>query len=658
MSEEKKKADKETLHSAEGRVSVDSENLFPIIRKWLYSDRDIFLRELVSNAADAIQKYERLGQLGEVELEKESGSFEIHVSLDSEQGLLTVEDQGLGMSREEIEKYINRIAFSGALDFISQYEEKGETGAGIIGHFGLGFYSAFMVSKQVEIFSKSYREGSVTVHWSSEDGIHFTLGEAAPEQALQEHGTKIVLHLDDENRGDIDASFTKRTLEKYCSFMKDPIYFRDLRGEAEAETARLERLAEAGEKLSRAESEEEKKKAQEELDRAAAPLPPRAPLNHPSPLWLKAPKECSEEEYKEFYKLCFHDPREPLFQIHLNMDYPFKLKGILYFPQREERVESLDGRIKLFYNRVFVADQLKDLIPDFLFLLRGVMDCPDLPLNVSRSFLQNDSYLKKLSEHIVRKVADRLLEIFRKDRPRYEKVFEDIKLFVRYGCMTNEKFMEKMKEALLFKTREGSYLPLAELNEKVYYCEDLEHQLIYAKQHEAAGEQVILMDHEIDHPFMQQLSHKNEGKPRFLRVDAELPGAETSLEEKEKIESLFRKVSGKEGLSLESKALGAEQLPALLLEDQYAREFFEFQKRMAAQNPEMAASLAAMTPDRKLLLNTEHGLVKKLLVLIKEEDAAAETTARMIYKMASLSHGSMNAEELEVFLHELAGQML
>ncbi len=631
-------------NSHKGQVSVETENIFPIIRKWLYSDKDIFIRELVSNASDAIQKYERLLQLSEISASSDE-VLKINVILDRDRAELIFEDSGIGMSSEEVKKYINSIAFSGALDFIQQYEDKGENGAGIIGHFGLGFYSAFMVSEKVEIFSRSCRDGEKTVHWQSEDGINFEMSEV-DEEILPTHGTRIVLHLDEENKNDVDASFVLSTLQKYCSFMKYPIYFIDLYAEAEAETKRLERLADLGDKLSSESDDERKKELEREIEDLSKGKGDRTAINHLEPLWLKAPKDCSDEEYKDFYHKCFNDYNDPLFQIHLNLDYPFNLKGILYFPKQEERVETLDGRIKLYYNRVFVADNLKDLIPDFLFLLRGVIDCPDLPLNVSRSFLQSDTYLKKLSEHIVRKVADRLLDIYKKDKDRYYEVFEDIKLFVRYGCMTNEKFMDRLKEALIFKTSEGSYLSLSELSDKVYYTDDLAKQGIYVKYHKEAGNIVLVMDHEIDLPFMRQLSYKGDKHIQFVRVDSELPGDAASSENKETLLELFRKVSKDDSLDLEVKSFADVDMPGILLEDEQSREMFEFQKRFGGSMVDMAG---AFKIKYKLLLNSENSLYKKFLDLESasgdENKDKLEYLARTIYLMAKLAHGTMSAED-------------
>lgn len=648
--------EKENLNlNHKGQVSVETENIFPIIRKWLYSDKDIFIRELVSNAADAIQKYERLIQLAEIPA-VENESLKITVVLDRDKSELIFEDTGIGMDEEEIKKYINSIAFSGALDFIQQYEDKGENGAGIIGHFGLGFYSAFMVSEQVEIFTKSCKENSQTVHWRSEDGINFEMGIADESMSLKSHGTRIVLHIDDENRDEIGAAFVRDTLNKYCSFMKYPIYFVDVYAEAEEETRRLEKMAELGNKLTSA-NDEEKENIQKELDDLSNKTQERQEINYFPALWLKAPKDCTEEEYKDFYHKCFQDFNDPLFQIHLNLDYPFNLKGILYFPKQEERVETLDGRIKLYYNRVFVADNLKDLIPDFLCLLRGIIDCPDLPLNVSRSFLQNDTYLKKLSEHIVRKVADKLLDMFKKNKDNYQKVFEDIKLFVRYGCMTNEKFMDRVKDALIFKKLDGSYINLNELPDKVYYANDVQKQQLYVKRHEEAGNTVIIMDHEIDLPFMRQLSYRGEKHINFMRVDSDLPGDDQEIHNKESIRKFLQKMSGDKDLEVEIKSLGEDDLPAILLEDEQSREMYEFQKRFA--NSQFASMADNFKLKYKLLLNADNVLSKKLLKLCDDENnESTKSLAKTIYQMAKLSHGSMSANELEEFLKTISAELL
>ena len=431
----------------EGSISVSTENIFPIIRKWLYSDQDIFIRELVANASDAIHKLERLDIMGEADVPEDT-TYKIDIVLDTDANTLEISDNGLGMTLEEIDKYINDIAYSGAVDFVNRCEESGDSSEGIIGHFGLGFYSAFMVASKVTIESLSWQSGAQPAHWSSENGMDYVMDQGS----RQERGTSIIIELNPEAQEIFTADKVRETITKYCEFMPRPIYFTDVVGERTRQESREKYYQEALEKYNKEKAEAEEKG---EVFEQTAPQEPQEiepqPINDTSPLWLKMPSKCTDEEYIDFYHKACREYKDPLFWIHLNMDYPFNLKGILYFPVMENRYQTLDGRIKLYSNQVYVADNLEEIIPDFLFLLKGFIDIPDIPLNVSRSYLQNDGYVKKLSGHIVRKVADKLNQVFEDDRTAYEGYWKDIHIFIKYGVMRDPKFYERLKIACCLK---------------------------------------------------------------------------------------------------------------------------------------------------------------------------------------------------------------
>lgn len=633
-----------------GNVSVNTENIFPIIRKWLYSDRDIFLRELVSNAADAISKMKKLTDLGEAKI-GEGEEYKINVTLDPKKKILKVEDNGIGMSFDEIKKYINQIAFSGAMDFVEKYKDKTSDTAGIIGHFGLGFYSAFMVSDKVRIDTLSYDGTSPAASWESEDGMAYEMGESDKES----RGTSITLELSDEGGKFLTADKSREILRKYCAFMPYPIYFTDLEEEKnrvkEEEKRRKEKEKEKKEKLESKEAEDSEDTS-DVSDFEEKPYTPR-PINDTHPLWLKNPKDCTDEEYKEFYTKAFNDYREPLFWIHLNMDYPFDLKGILYFPQMDNTYETLDGRIKLFYNQVFVADNIKEVIPDFLFLLKGCLDCPDLPLNVSRSFLQNDGYVQKLSSHIIKKVADKLTGLFKKSRDDFDKYWTDIGVFVKYGCMREEKFYDKVKDILLARNVTGGMSALQDLGEKIYYTNDEKKQVAYIEMAKAKGNTVVVLDHELDPNFMSFLEYKN-NKVKFVRVDSEIDGEEGMQERKESLENLFRKASGDEKLEVQVKSLGESALAAVLTETEESRRMQEMQKLYMRQlGGKSDMDIASLFPVKQILVvNTDSSLVSKLSALadIPGKEDKTENFAKHIYDLARLSHGSLDASGMNDFL--------
>ncbi len=639
-----------------GNVSVSTENIFPIIRKWLYSDRDIFLRELVSNAADANSKLKRLGDIGEFE-RPENDTLFIRVEFDSAAGTLSIEDNGIGMTVEEIRKYINQIAFSGVMDFVEKYQDKGASGGGIIGHFGLGFYSAFMVADKVRIDTLSYQAGAEAASWESEDGMAYVMGPSDRKT----RGSLITLTLSDEGKEFLTGAKIREILEKYCSYMSYPIYFSDI----EADKKREEQAAEAAaKKAAAADSKDQVGDDQDIADELADPdigadasakekTGPQ-PINDLAPLWLKNPRDCTDEEYKTFYRRTFKDYREPLFWIHLNMDYPFNLKGILYFPKTDNAYESLEGRIKIYYNQVFVADNIKEIIPEFLFLLKGCIDCPDLPLNVSRSFLQNDAYVSKLSSHIIRKVADKLSQLFQNQRADYEKYWQDIGVFVKYGMMREEKFFEKVKDIALFKTVDNQFKVLADLGDTLMYTPDPGQQVAYVQMAKARGMEVLVMDHELDNHYMSFIEFKNQGK-HFKRVDAELGGAEGDASRVDDLSRLFRTATGKEKLDVKVQSLGADALPAMILESEESRRMQEmrrqFEKMQGSGDEKM--DIDSLFPLQQILvINQDQPVVGRLQALsdIPGKEEQAKVLACQIYDLARLGHGSLSAEDMAVFL--------
>jgi molecular chaperone HtpG len=636
------------MNTEHGTVSVNTENIFPIIRKWLYSDQDIFLRELVSNASDAIAKLKRLIDLGEVDgLDEET--FRIDVIYDSQAGTLAIDDNGIGMTADEIRMYINQIAFSGAMDFVEKYKEKGAETTGIIGHFGLGFYSAFMVADKVRIDTLSWVPGAEAASWESEDGMEYAMGPSDRSS----RGTTVTLTLSEEGRKFLEGNKITEILEKYCAFMPYPIYLTDVVAEAERAKAQAERAEKA--KAEKAAAKDVTPDDETIVDEILEENP-RKPINDTHPLWLKDPKECTDEEYKVFFRKTFHDYRDPLFWIHLNIDYPFNLKGILYFPKTDNVYESLEGRIKIYYNQVFVADNIKEIIPEFLFLLKGVLDCPDLPLNVSRSFLQNDAYVRKLSGHIIRKVADKLNALFTNEREQYEKYWQDIGVFVRYGMMREDKFFEKVKDIALYKTVDGTFKTQSELGETIYYTPDADRQIAYIERAKARGLTVVIMDHELDNHFMSFLEYKC-APLKFKRVDADLGGGQGDESQKEALEQLFRKATGNEKLTVQLMTLGDDALPAMILESEEARRMQEMRKQFERMGNQDTADLDSLFPiEQTLVINQDQPLVSRLKALadVPQQRERAEELARQIYDLARLGHGSLAADELARFLKRSA----
>ena len=624
------------MENMQGSVSISTENIFPIIKKWLYSEKDIFLREVVSNASDAISKLKKLISVGEASVEETE--WKIEVSLDKEAGTITIFDNGIGMTQEEVVKYINQIAFSGAKDFLEKYQGKTDD-AQIIGHFGLGFYSVFMVSDKVEIDTKSYQEGAEAVHWESVSGMDYAITPSETE----ERGTYITLHIAEDSKEYLDAFKLRETLRKYFSFLPINLYFIDV----EEEQKKAAEAEKAGQKQDASENE--------------APKEPEAPKPiNTTPLWVKPVKDCTDEEYKEFYRTLFHDYNEPLFWIHLNIDYPFNLKGILYFPKLKSQYDTLEGVIKVYYNQVFVADNVKEILPEFLMLLKGAIDCPDLPLNVSRSFLQNDGYVNKISAHITKKVAGKLTGMFNTEKETYCKYWDDINPFVKFGCLKDEKFFDKVKEAIVFKTTDGEYLTLEEMGDQnaIHYIDDALQQAQYVNMYKDSGVKIAVLDGPLDNHFISFLEYKNPGKVKFVRVDADVtenmkdPSGAYSKEELEQLAELckedFVKVSGNEKLTVRAEAIKSP-MPAILLLSEEARRMQEMAK--------MYGSLGfPMENDVTLVLNASNKTVQKLRQIKESGDASQDTEliCGQIYDLAKLAHQPMEADAMTRFIERSA----
>lgn len=617
----------------EGQISVNSKNMFPIIKKWLYSDKDIFLREIVSNGCDAIKKLESLQGIGEAQLE-DGYQPKVIVTIDSEKKQLIVSDNGIGMTEDEVERYITQIAFSGAEEFLEKYKEKSEESAGIIGHFGLGFYSAFMVSDTVEIETLSYKEGAKPVHWVSagEDSYEIEDGTRT------EHGTTIIMNITEEEQEFLQESRIRKILHKYCQFMPYEIYLNphDEERPVYDKDGNIEKNEDGTEKK-----------------RIVKPLP----INDIHPLWLKAPKDCTDEDYKAFYQKVFMDFNEPLFWIHLNVDYPFNLKGILYFPKQLNRMEVMPGQVKLYSNQVFVADNIKEIIPEFLLLLKGVIDCPDMPLNVSRSFLQNDGEVQKIAQHITKKVSDKLHQIFKNDRPSYEKYWNDISAFIKFGCLKDEKFYDRMKDILLFKTIDGEYKTLEEYpkaeGNKIYYVTDENLQAQYISMFKENGLTAAVLTHAIDPHFISLLEYKNPDEMKFLRIDADLgealkvsqPEAESEdakkaqEEENNKLIECVKACLPDEKLEYKVESLKAIETPAIILLSEYARRIQDMNKVLG----ESFAPEGQVT----LVLNSENEIVKKIPSLTEEN---RKLVCEHIYDLALMAHKPLSAEQMSKFI--------
>ena len=601
---------------AKGNISVDSENLFPIIKKWLYSDKDIFLRELVSNACDAITKLKKLSGIGEANVE-DNPEYRVDVTVDKKHKKLIISDNGIGMSAEEIDKYINQIAFSGASDFLAKYKDENDKGAQIIGHFGLGFYSAFMVSDSVEIDSLSYADGAKAAKWVCDGSMEFEMSDGKRDK----RGTTITLNIADDSKEFLEEGTIRQILNKYCSFLPDEIYLNT--------------------------PDDKKRDTKKEDGEEDIPKP----INTTTPLWMKKPSQCKDEEYKEFYRDVFFDFNEPLFWIHLNIDFPFNLKGILYFPKINHEFAAQEGQIKLFNNQVFVADNVKEVIPEFLMLLKGVIDCPDLPLNVSRSFLQNDGYVKKISAHITKKVADKLTSLYKKEKENYERYWDDINVFIKYGCMRDEKFFEKVEGVLIYKTTDGKYVTLDEYldgkeQKDVYYVTDAEQQSQYINMFKEQGLEAILLPSLMDTHFISFLEMKKQDV-KFKRIDSALSDKDAKDADEEQYKSLIEKTKerlGDDTLKIEVKELKNTELSAILLLSEESRRMQEMYRSYGQQ----LAGMANMFHDEfTLVLNASNELVKKLTSL-PEDDAKLVT--EHIYDLARISHSPLNGEQMTRFI--------
>lgn len=603
-----------------GGISVETEHIFPIIKKWLYSEKEIFLREIVSNACDAVTKLKRLISLGKVKDIEED--FKIYVRLNKEEKTLTVSDNGIGMSVEEVNKYICQIALSGALDFIKEYENEEGGDNGIIGHFGLGFYSAFMVSDTVDLITSSYT-GAPAVKWVCNEAGEYEITENVEKQG---RGTDVVMHVSDSEAEFLSEDKIRAILNKYCSFMPIEIYF-----EVEGEEHKCEH-----------------DHGDEECDCCKS-----LPINDVDPLWKKLPSECTDEEYKAFYGKVFNDFKEPLFHIHINADYPLNFKGILYFPKLNHEYDSLEGQVKLYYNQVFVADNIKEVIPEFMLMLKGVLDCPELPLNVSRSYLQNSAYVAKMSSHIVKKVADKLNGMFNTEREKYEALWDDVKLFVEYGCLRDRKFYDRVKGSLLLALTDGRHVTVDEYLEKaketnentVYYATDKTVQAQYISLFAARGVEIALLDKVIDTSFMAVLEQDKNIK--FVRVDADIDALKGDGEafESEELSKLFRDISKNEKLNVKFEVLADEKVPALLNISEEARRMDDMMKFYAANG---GMDMGSIPVESTLVLNTKSGLIKKM-----SENTDSEKTriiAHQVYMLALLTQRQLSADELQEFL--------
>ena len=650
-----------------GSLSISSENIFPVIKKWLYSDHDIFYRELISNGCDAITKLKKLELMGEYE-KPEDFEYKIQVTVNPNEKTITFTDNGLGMTEEEVDEYINQIAFSGAQDFLNKYKDKANEDQ-IIGHFGLGFYSAFMVADKVTIDSRSYKPDAKPVHWESEGGTEFEMGEGTRE----EQGTTIVLYLNEDSTEFSNEYRAREVIEKYCGFMPVPIFLDNAAEGPQYETIEKDQLTDKDTIIEtiveEAKTEEKENENGEKETVEVSPAKEKykilkrpMALNDVSPLWNKHPNECTEEEYKAFYRKVFMDYKEPLFWIHLNMDYPFNLKGILYFPKINTEYDSLEGTIKLYNNQVFIADNIKEVIPEFLMLLKGVIDCPDLPLNVSRSALQNDGFVKKISDYITKKVADKLSGMCKTDRENYEKYWDDISPFIKFGCLKDEKFEEKMKDYILFKDLDGKYLTLQDCldnaKEKhenvIYYVTNEKEQSQYINMFRKEGLDAVYMGHSIDSPFIGQLEQKHEGL-KFLRIDADVTDtfkeevkeedAETFKADAQKLTDTFKKALANDKLEIKVEKLKDGQLASMITVSEENRRMQDMMKmyNMYGMDPSMFGSVG-----ETLVLNANNKLVQ--YVLAHEEGDLTEKICRQLYDMASLSHGSLTPERMTQFI--------
>ncbi|MDE6209643.1 MAG: molecular chaperone HtpG [Lachnospiraceae bacterium] len=652
--------------ATKGSLSINSENIFPIIKKWLYSDHDIFFRELISNGCDAITKLKKLEIMGEYQL-PDDNEFKIEVLVNDKEKTLTFIDNGLGMTSEEVNEYINQIAFSGAEAFLNQYKDKTNEDQ-IIGHFGLGFYSAFMVADKVTIDTLSYKENATAVHWECDGGTEFSMEDG--DKATR--GTKITLYLNEDSLEFANEYRAREVITKYCSFMPIEIYLTNETAEPQYETVLEEEVTEKDTVIetilepAKTEEKENEDGTKETVEvspetKKAKILKRPVALNDTTPLWAKHPNDCTDEEYKAFYTKVFHDFKEPLFWIHLNMDYPFNLKGILYFPKFNNEYDTLEGTIKLYNNQVFIADNIKEVIPEFLMLLKGVIDCPDLPLNVSRSALQNDGFVKKISDYITKKVADKLSGMCKTEKDAYEKYWDDINPFIKFGCIKDEKFCEKMSDYILFKNIEGKYLTLPECLEEnkehhentVFYVTDEIAQGQYIKMFKDENMDAVILKHNIDQPFISHLEQKNDGV-KFLRIDSDLTDTfkeETGEDDKEAFEAtanelteIFKKALNNESLEVKVENLKNENISSMVTLSEESRRMQDMMKMygMPGMNPAMFGSKLT------LVLNAKNSLVK--YILDNKDAQNIPMFCEQLYDLAVISHEQLSPEAMTKFI--------
>ena len=655
------------IMAKKGSLSITSENIFPVIKKWLYSDHDIFYRELISNGCDAITKLKKLELMGEYE-KPEEVEYKIQVSVNPTDKTITIEDNGLGMTEEEIDKYINQIAFSGVQDFLEKYKDKANEDQ-IIGHFGLGFYSAFMVADKVEINSLSYQKDAKPVHWESEGGINFEMAEGDKKEV----GTSIKLYLNEESTEFANEYRAREVIEKYCAFMPVNIFLKNETAEPEYETIEKDELTHKDtvvetviEPAKTEEKEKEdgtKETVEVEPSREKYKILKRpVALNDTDPLWNKHPNECTDEQYKDFYRKVFRDYKEPLFWIHLNMDYPFNLKGILYFPKINMEYDSLEGTIKLYNNQVFIADNIKEVIPEFLMLLKGVIDCPDLPLNVSRSALQNDGFVKKISDYITKKVADKLSGMCKTDRENYEKYWDDIAPFIKFGYIKDEKFAEKMGDYILYKNLEGKYLTLNDCLEEnkekhentIFYVTNEKEQSQYINLFKEEGIDAVIMPAAIDNPFISHVEQKHEGL-KFLRIDTDLNASfkeevkeddEAFKKTSEELTEVFKKALNNDKLDIKVEKMKNASVASMITVSEETRRMQDMMKMYNMGGMDMGAFGAT---GETLVLNANHPLVKYVL-----ENKEGENTVKIceqLYDLASLAHGQLSPERMTNFVN-------
>ena len=669
------------MTNEQGNLAINSENIFPIIKKWLYSDHDIFIREVVSNACDAITKLKKLDLMSEASL-PDDYKAKIEVEVNPEDKTITFTDNGLGMTADEVKEYINQIAFSGAADFLEKYKDKANEEQ-IIGHFGLGFYSVFMVADSAEIHTLSYKEGSEAVHWESDGGLTFEMGPSDKDTV----GTRIILHLNEDSYEFANEYRVREVLDKYCSFMPVEIFLTKANAEPEYETIPSEEVTEEDtviEEIVEEPKEDDKKEGEE----AKEPVKKTKILKRPvsisdtHPLWAKHPNECTEEEYKTFYRKVFNDYREPLFWIHLNMDYPFNLKGILYFPKVNLEYENVEGMIKLYNNQVFIADNIKEVIPEFLMLLKGVIDCPDLPLNVSRSALQNDGFVKKISDYITKKVADKLSGMCKTDRENYEKYWDDISPFIKFGCLKDEKFKEKIKDYVLFKDLDDKYSTLKEYLETipepeveaevveegkedeksseeteapkkiVYYVTDLQQQSQYVKMFREQDMNAVVLLHNIDQPFVSALE-AGDDDVKFQRIDADLTDAfkeegdeEKLKEDTEPLKELFRKATGKDQLEVKVEKLKNDKVSSMITLSEEARRMQDMMKMYSANG---MGGMELPDVGQTLVLNANNDLVQYLLA--NKDGEHSDMFCKQLYDLAMISHQPLQADKMTEFIN-------